>query len=344
MQPASGIKGFLSSTPGKVLLLAVAILATATSFTYLGIIAAIPIILLAGLALPIWVGLKRPRYLALTGLVILVVAGAIIAPLLTQEVMIPSPAVSSSPVNSTNPYSMILQNASVNPFNAAPGTNFTWTVTVYPQYVPKGNTSPLWLNLNLMNIAGALAETLNFTHFSANSTAPVVVVFRSVIATAGIWSWQMNLSYRSISHGTLTFVLLNAAAGFNAVEGPVVGSFLTTLGSVFPGVYLSVFLYLGIPFYFVLLIYLFLKNRQRRRQEAESRAHDPPTPNEGTGGGSAASPSAGGAAAPRPHERSCPNCGAVVYPNESFCWKCGAALTSAGPTPLPSSTGPGPKP
>jgi len=337
VQPASGVKGFLGSAPGKVLLLAVGILATATSFTYLGIIAAIPIILLAGLALPIWAGLKRPRYLALTGLVILVVAGAIIAPLLTQEVMVPSPAVSSSPVNSTNPYSMILQNASVTPFNAAPGTNFTWTVTVYPQYIPKGNTSPLWLNLNLMNIAGALAQTLNFTHFAANATAPVVVVFRSVIATTGIWSWQMNLSYRSLSRGTLTFVLLNAAAGFNAVEGPVVGSFLTTLGSVFPGVYLSVFLYLGIPFYFVLLIYLFLKNRQRRRQEAEGRAHDPPTQPGGSAGGSNPSPSGAPAGAPRPDERSCPNCGAVVYPNESSCWKCGTSLSSEAPAPLPSS-------
>jgi hypothetical protein len=337
VQPASGVKGFLGSAPGKVLLLAVGILATATSFTYLGIIAAIPIILLAGLALPIWAGLKRPRYLALTGLVILVVAGAIIAPLLTQEVMIPSPAVSSSPVNSTNPYSMILQNASVSPFNAAPGTNFTWTVTVYPQYIPKGNTSPLWLNLNLMNIAGALAQTLNFTHFSPNATAPVVVVFRSVIATAGIWSWQMNLSYRSLSRGTLTFVLLNAASGFNAVEGPVVGSFLTTLGSVFPGVYLSVFLYLGIPFYFVLLIYLFLKNRQRRRQEAEGRAHDPPTQPDSSVGNSNPSTSGATAGTPRPHERSCPNCGAVVYPNESFCWKCGASLSSEAPAPLPTS-------
>lgn len=339
MQPASGVKGFLTSAPGKVLLLAIAILATAASFTYLGIIVAIPVVLLVGLALPIWAGLKRPRYLALTGLVILVVAGAIIAPLLTQEVMIPSAAVSSSPVNSTNPHSMILQNASVSPFNAAPGTNFTWTVTVYPQYIPHGNTSPLWLNLNLMNIAGALAQTLNFTHFSPNSTTPLVVVFRSAIATAGIWSWQMNLSYRSISRGTLTFVLLNAGSGFNAVEGPVVGSFLTTLGSVFPGVYLSVFLYLGIPFFFVLLIYLFLKNRQRRRQEAERRDHDPPMSPAGSPGNPAGDSPAGGGAS-RPDERSCPNCGAVVYPNEPSCWKCGASLTAGGPPPLPSG-GPG---
>ncbi|MHB1435248.1 MAG: hypothetical protein ACYCW9_03945, partial [Thermoplasmata archaeon] len=337
MQPASGIKGFLTSAPGKALLLAVGILATAASFTYLGIIVAIPVILLVGLALPIWVGLKRPRYLALTGLVLLVVAGAIIGPLLTQEVMIPSAAVSSSPVNSTNPYSMILQNASVSPFNAGPGTNFTWTVTVYPQYIPKGNTTPLWLNLNLMNIAGALAQTLNFTHFKANSIVPVAVVFRSAIATAGIWSWQMNLSYRSITQPTLTFVLLNAGSGFNAVEGPVVGSFLTTLGSVFPGVYLSVFLYLGIPFFFVLLIYLFLKNRQRRRQEAESRAHDPPTHPDGSPRSPEATASTAGGGTIRPNERSCPNCGAVVYSNEASCWKCGASLASGGPAPHPSS-------
>jgi len=344
VEPTSGIKGFLTSLPGKALLLVVGILATAASFTYLGIIVAIPVILLVGLALPIWAGLKRPRYLALTGLVILVVAGAIIAPLLTQEVMIPSAAASSSAVNASNPHSMLLQNASVSPFNAAPGTNFTWTVTVYPQYVPKGNTSPLWLNLNLMDIAGALAETLNFTHFAANSTAPVVVTFHASIATAGIWSWQMNLSYRSISRGTLTFVLLNAGSGFNAVEGPVVGSFLTTLGSVFPGVYLSVFLYLGIPFFFVLLIYLFLKNRQRRRQEAEQRSHDPPPGVDGARASSAAGTSPTGANAPRPNEQACPNCGAVIYPNESFCWKCGTSLASGNPAPLPTSGGPGQRP
>jgi hypothetical protein len=342
VQPASGIKGFLTTSPGRALLLVIGILVTAGSFTYVGIIAAIPVILLIGLAVPIWIGLKRPRYLALTGLVILVVAGAIIAPLLTQEVMIPSPSVSSSPVNSSNPQSMILQNASVAPFNAAPGTNFSWTVTVYPEYIPAGNSSPLWLNLNLMNVAGGLAQTLNFTHFVANSTTPVVVVFHSAIATAGIWSWQMNLSYRSLSRGTLTFVLLNAGSGFNSVEGPVVGSFLTTLGEVLPGVYISVFLYLGVPFYFVLLIYLFLKNRQRRRQEAEGRAHEPPSNTSPSSG--APSSSALGDSGSRPGERPCPNCGAVVYDGEAACWKCGTALKTGAPAPLPSGTGKGPGP
>ncbi|NNN17715.1 MAG: zinc-ribbon domain-containing protein, partial [Thermoplasmata archaeon] len=37
-------------------------------------------------------------------------------------------------------------------------------------------------------------------------------------------------------------------------------------------------------------------------------------------------------------EASCPNCGAVVYPGEKVCWKCGTKLASpAGGSPLPSA-------
>ncbi|HEY6237913.1 MAG TPA: hypothetical protein VIZ68_01850, partial [Thermoplasmata archaeon] len=36
-----------------------------------------------------------------------------------------------------------------------------------------------------------------------------------------------------------------------------------------------------------------------------------------------------------PSEKACPNCGAVVYPSEANCWKCGVALGSTGSAAAP---------
>ncbi|MGI0068010.1 MAG: hypothetical protein ACREB9_06300, partial [Thermoplasmata archaeon] len=45
---------------------------------------------------------------------------------------------------------------------------------------------------------------------------------------------------------------------------------------------------------------------------------------------------AAGATRPAPTEElACPTCGAVVYAKETYCWKCGTPLGSAGKIPPP---------
>jgi hypothetical protein len=88
------------------------------------------------------------------------------------------------------------------------------------------------------------------------------------------------------------------------------------------------FLYVGIVFFAVLVIYMFFKSREARR--------NPPVASGPSGGTTPAEP---GSTAPSPtsakNERSCPKCGAVVYPSETACWKCGAPLGAANPAGSP---------
>ena len=135
---------------------------------------------------------------------------------------------------------------------------------------------------------------------------------------------------------------------YNGIEGPVVGDFGVTYSSIIGGIYFDVLLFLGAPFYLVLLVYVLFKNRERRRQETQRRAAGPvPPAGGGTSGGgapptliaSASGPPPGPPTSPVASERACPNCDAVVYANESKCWKCGAPLPTSGSSaapPLPS--------
>jgi YVTN family beta-propeller protein len=96
-QKPGRFRRFLRSPPGKALLIAVAIGIVVGSMVYVEELIAILAMLVGGLALPIYAGLKRPRYLALSGLVILLLSAPLGAIGFTQEVRSPTPAGSSDP-------------------------------------------------------------------------------------------------------------------------------------------------------------------------------------------------------------------------------------------------------
>lgn len=129
---------------------------------------------------------------------------------------------------------------------------------------------------------------------------------------------------------------------YGAIEGPVIGGFGTVYAALIGAIYLDELVYVGIPFYFILILYMWFKNREGRHRAAirqgakafmaakgAAGAAAPPTAPSGEGAGTppadAASPPAK-ANAPSAGEAACPSCGAVVYPNEAKCWKCGASL------------------
>ncbi|MGP8077561.1 MAG: hypothetical protein ACLQD8_02525 [Thermoplasmata archaeon] len=92
-----GLRGFVQTPVGRILLLALAIGLVVGAF-YITVLLAIPAILIAGLWLPIYFGMKRPRYLALSGLVILLLVAPIVTATFTNELLAPIGAASSSSV------------------------------------------------------------------------------------------------------------------------------------------------------------------------------------------------------------------------------------------------------
>ncbi|MGB7124804.1 MAG: hypothetical protein WBE40_08145 [Thermoplasmata archaeon] len=353
-QQPSGFRRFLQKPVGKALLLALAILVVFATYVYVDTLVAIPAMLLFGLAVPIWSGLKAPRYLALSGLVILLLVAPISNLVITQDIMTPVPASSSSTSLPSGNGGAVLQNAVVTPYVGGTATNFTWTVTVFPNYVPPGNSTPLWLNLYVSSCPGATGNDspvctapypitiLNYT-FASNTTTETNVSFHLAIGSVGIWDWQMSVTVSNTSTHALAYIFLVGDPTYNGIEGPVVGDFTTTYASLLLTLYFDDFLFLGAPFYFVLLIYMIFKRRERTRADAARRAAGPPPAEDSSPSlPNAAAPGRGPpAAAPvssaAAKEGSCPSCGAVVYANEKTCWKCGADLSArAGSAPLPS--------
>jgi len=260
----------------------------------------------------------------------------------------------------------VLQNAAVSPFHGDAATEFTWTVTVDPAYFSSMNSSPLWVEVYVSTCPGAITNGstlcaagypfLVLTHFFCTDpttlatceatvptlTAPVTVAFNYTVGEDGIWDWQMGLAVENLaSHGPAYTYLVGEPGYYNGLEGPVVGSFATVFELTLPSFYLEDFLFLGLPFYAVLLLYVFFKSRERRREDARRRNAGPIPPSSGAEAGAAPAAAgspplateAQGKAPPGPAvgEQACPNCGAVVYPSELKCWKCGAALSAPKP-------------
>jgi hypothetical protein len=357
-QQRGGFRRFLQSPVGKALLIAVTILLVFASFVYVQTLIAIPVFLLFGLAVPIWAGLKAPKFLALSGLVVILLVAPIANAAITQEIMTPLPtAYSATGLPFSNGGSAVMQNASVSPYVGSTSTNFTWTVTVYPQYLAYPNSTLRWITLYISSCPGATGNSSancspGFTLWALNqslagATTATTVTFHYTIGSEGIWDWQMELAVQNGTQGNITYLLLVGDATYDGLEGPVVGTFTTVFISLLPTLYLDVLLFLGLPFYVVLLLYMVFKSRERRKQDAARRAAGP-TPPDDAGGlpsssgalpPSGAAPAAAAPAAPVSTEGACPNCGAVVYANETTCWKCGASIKSppTGGAPLASS-------
>ncbi|MGP8076796.1 MAG: hypothetical protein ACLP8Y_08755 [Thermoplasmata archaeon] len=350
-QTQGRFRRFLSTTPGKITLIVIAILTVFASSAYVLVVVAIPAILLFGLALPIWAGLKRPRFLAVVGLIVMLAVPPIATVVFTQDIMTPVGAASSSSDLSVSNGSAVMQNATVKPFLGTTSTNFTWTVWIYPQNVAQNNSTPVWLDLYISTCPGATGNgSLSCTQpypltifnrtLNPNATSPYVETFHYQIGSDGVWEWQMGLWTLNRTTHRPFFQLLVGDPTYNGIEGPVIGGFGTIYGELILSVYVEDLIYLGAPFYFVLLIYMLFKNRERRKKDAQQRAPGPipdvgvanaaPPPSKGSplpsSKSSSGSPAGPPDSATASQELNCPKCNAVVYVGETSCWKCGAAL------------------
>jgi hypothetical protein len=344
-QPQGRFRRFLQTPAGKALLLAFAIAFVFAATAYVSPLVGIPAMLLAGLAVPIWAGLKAPRYLALSGLVILLLVAPIANVVLTQEIMTPIGASSSSNAAPVGNGGSVLNGALVTPYVGGTGTNFTWTVTVYPAYIPdypsNGTRS---LSLYISNCPGATSNDSitcstpypfwQITQPAVNLTANTTFTFHYQIGTLGVWDWQMALNVTNNASGLTYDIGLVGDPTYNGIEGPVIGTFADVYGSFLLTVYVEVLLYIGAAFYFVLLIYVIFKRRERTRAETARRAAGPPpadAPSTALPSKPHAGPPGPGATPPStsPQEGACPSCGAVVYAGEKTCWKCGTVLGTA---------------
>lgn len=355
-QKPRGLRRFLGTPLGKAVLIAITILIVFASYVYVEALVAIPVFLIFGLAVPIWAGLKRPRYLALSGLVVVLLVAPISSLVITQDIRTPISAACST-TNETCPGSTanaLLQNASVSPYTGTTSTNFTWTVWIFPHYLPSGNSTVWNISLYISTCPGATSKSpppwcsggypftqKTYTVNLSSSSAPTLETFHDVIGSNGIWDWQMGVyTLNSTTHKPYYMTLVGDPT-YNGIEGPVVGTFATTFGALLPTIYVDDLLFLGGPFYLVLLVYMLFKSRERRRKEAQQRAAGPVPPAGGPGGEAPLSPTSappapGPTTAAGPPERTCPSCNAVVYENETKCWKCGADLQVAASPPLPS--------
>lgn len=348
------IRRFLQSPVGRILLILLAVLVVFATYVYVQVIVAIPALLLFGLALPIWVGLKRPRFLALAGLVIVLTVAPISTLVITQEIQTPVGLASSATGLANTTGNPLMQDAGVHPYTGTASTNFTWTVKITPQNNSPGYWPPVWLNLYISTCPGATGNNspfctqpypfMTFNQTLPNQTAPYTETFHYKIGTNGIWDWQMGIYSKNKVTGKLFFQLLAGDPSYNGIEGPAVGGFWVIYSELILTVYFQDFLFLGAPFYFVLLVYMLFKNREKRRKETQDRAPTPIAQGDSTASAppsSKASPlpssqgPPGSADSPAPPagapELNCPKCNAVVYAGEKSCWKCGAPLSGSPP-------------
>jgi len=367
-KPAGGLRSFLLSPLGGILLVLLAVGLVFVVYAYVATVLAIPLFLIVGLGFPIYVGRKRPRFLALLGVVVLVAVAPLACLVFSQDLLVAPGAAASPGISPYENGGSVLQNATITPFSGTTSTVFTWTVAVYPKYLNSAlngtNWSDAYLELFISTCPGATGPNDSLcnggytlfvlNHSSFGPTAPAngsLTTFHDQIGTNGIWSWQMELVLQNkTDHSNPSVIELSGDATYNGLEGPIVGGYWTAYGALIGAMYEIDVIYLGIPFYFILVLYMWFKRREARHKEAVKRAAQAMAANAAAAAatGPAGAPPPSGptppAGAPVPpgrppggaSELACPNCAAVVYPNEGTCWKCGSSLPGLGGTPLPS--------
>jgi hypothetical protein len=353
VQPKISIKAFFAKPLGRIVLLVLIALALAGSAIYLGYLIAIPVFLLVGLGLPIYLGWTRPRTLFLVGLSALLVAGPIVTAGTVSLLLTPAGPVNGAVLTGFS--QSVLQNATVHPYTSTGRADFTFTADVNPAFLPTGvNGTPtkvLWVNLFLSTCPDALnnsssscgglgAYPFHFANYTYNSTAKQAVPpFVENIGGVNVWWWTIGVSYIN-STGQINWVYLAPANGYTTVEGPVTGGYLAIYTLILPAIYFTVFVYPGLVFFLGVLVYLFLKMRQKRRAGGAPSVPAPMAPAAPAGPAKPVAPAALGppsSSAPSRPELACPKCGAVVYAGETRCWKCGTPLTS-GSAPATTTT------
>ncbi len=230
---------------GRAALPAATILITFGTYVYISSLLAIPAILVFGLGVPIWAGLKRPKYLALSGLVIILLVAPISSAALVQEIRTPVGPIDSGSTTSFNGTGSVLAYAEVSPATGNASTNFTWSAIVQPQYTPPGYGSPAGVELIVTSCSGALSSTApdcppfsfrEFTHtFSAALGPPTSVVFHYQIGAVGEWYWQMAVllpnGTSGAAPGTISPFYLTGDGANNGINGPLVLPYSTTYGT-----------------------------------------------------------------------------------------------------------------
>jgi hypothetical protein len=353
VQTRISIKAFFAKPLGRVLLLIIIALVLAGASIYLGYLIAIPVFLLVGLALPIYLGWTRPRTLFLVGLSAVLVAGPIVTAGTVSLLLTPSPAVNGEIFPGFT--QSVLQNATVHPYTRSAGGDFTFVVDVNPAFLPNGSQPEvLWIDFFLSTCPNALSNNsstcgglgaypYHFQNFTYNSTTKQPVSFSENVGGVNVWWWTMAAGFLNAT-GVVNWVYLQPGNGYITAEGPVTGDYLSIYTLILPAIYFTVFIYPGLVFFLGVLVYLFLKMRQRRRAGGAPSVPAPIAPEAVTGPTGPQTPGAAPASStPSKPELACPKCGAVVYAGESRCWKCGTPLTPASAVaagsdqPLPSN-------
>lgn len=341
VQRLGGVKAFAGTPVGRAVFVAIAILVLTGCFVYLGTLLAIAAFLLFSLAIPIYLGWKRPRQLAVAGLVVLLIASPLASVLATEQFRTPAPGAASSSQAPDGYGGSVLQNARVVPYTGAAGAIYQFSVDLHPNFAPPNTRGLLWVAVYVSTCPGALSPSSSlcpqpFSFASANvtfangTTTARTVLLNVTLNGTGIWWWNMATAVRNSTSGNVSWIWVVASGGYNAIQGPVSGDFASTLAIVIPSVYVTMFFYPGLVFFAALLLYALFKSREARRKREES---GPPAPPLGPGtGGTASTPPAPRSGGTTQGETKCANCGAVIFAGETTCWKCGVAVGASPPT------------
>jgi hypothetical protein len=351
VKQSGGVRGFIATPLGRACLVALSAAILTLSIAFTGFVVAIPAFVIFGLGLPIYLGWKRPRQLAIAGLVALLIAAPAVSLIFTEEVREATPPVASPTETGIGGQTgSAIQNASVSPFTGDGGTTFTFSAEIFPQYFGAGENLTevvLYVSTCQYNVTASSdpdcpgsipLHYLNQT-FAMAPTSVTWVYFNQSLGGTNIWYWTIGAGVRNTSTNQYTWVWVVPPYGYDAVPGPVSGDFAGTFGLLAPGIFAQTFLYPGLVYAVALLLYIFLKNREARRKGTRDPGMlPPPRPPLGTPSSGPGTP-APAPAAPAANERACPNCQAVIYPHEVRCWKCGTDLSAPGSDTarLPSS-------
>lgn len=348
MQQSGGVKAFFGRPVGKGLLVVVTLLTLVGSFLYLGPLLAVPTFLLFGLALPIYLGWKRIRDLAVVGLVVLLVAAPVASALDAQQIRVTAPAAASDPFLPYGNGTPVITDAQVTPFLGAAGGTYNFSFYLNASALPANSSGLLWAALYISTCPGATGNNspycsagypfLEFNHtVLPNVPQPFLEEFNVTLGDGPqIWWWQASTGYDANHSANDTVSIFLDVPTYGSQEGPVTGPFASTFDLVLVPILEALLIYTGSVFFFALLVYMYFRGRRQRRGA-------PPPTADGSAPAPPGAPGSAPAAGPAPTEQKCPNCQALVYPNETSCWKCGAPLKAGAPpssAPLASGKSP----
>ncbi|MCI4348288.1 MAG: hypothetical protein L3J97_06705, partial [Thermoplasmata archaeon] len=258
MQLRSSIKAFVAKPLGRIALLSFISLALAGSSIYLGYLIAIPVFLLTGIGLPIYLGWSRPRTLFLVGLAALLIAGPIVTVGTVSLLLTPSPAVNGE-IFAPHTQS-VLQNASVHPYYRSASGNFTFSANVNPAFLTAGSGPKVVLVvLSVTTCPDALIDIQNVlvrnnasscgapgtypfhsANFTYNASTAIAVSFVQKLGGVNVWWWTMGAEYLNAS-GKVAWLYLTPTNGYTLAEGPVTGDYLSIYLLILPAIYFTVF-------------------------------------------------------------------------------------------------------